>query len=121
MIQDLIEGEKSFDVLSFDPRGVAFSTNAHCFDDFFCEELWKLKKRVIGHLDTSPEAIKMQFAGVQGRAALCATGNYNGSDDNIRAYMTTAYVARDMLEIVKKNKMVEDFDSSHRHGAPNAD
>jgi hypothetical protein len=36
---------------------------------------------------------------------------FNGSDDNIRAYMTTAYGARGMLEIVKKNKTLEDVSS----------
>lgn len=118
MIQGLIDGEKSFDVLSFDPRGVAFSTpSAHCFDDYLADEIWDFKMRVVGHLDTGPEAIKMQFANEKGRAALCAeAASYDGSDDNIRAYMTTAYVARDMLEIVTKNHVVEGGESSGRHG-----
>jgi hypothetical protein len=63
VIQDLIDGDKSFDVISFDPRDVTFSTDSHCFDDFLSDELWELKKRVIGYLDTGPEAIQIQFAG----------------------------------------------------------
>jgi pimeloyl-ACP methyl ester carboxylesterase len=116
MIQNLVDGEKSFDVISFDTRGIAFSTpGSHCFSDYLYDEIWELKKRAVGHLDTGPEALKMQFVGEKGRSALCAEArSYNGSEDNVRAYMSTAYVARDMLEIVRKNKVVEDGDSTQR-------
>jgi pimeloyl-ACP methyl ester carboxylesterase len=123
MLQSLVDGEKNFDIISFDPRGVAFSTpSSHCFGDYLSDEIWELKKRMFGLLDTGPEAMKMQFAAERGRAALCAeAGSYDDGDGNIRAYMTTAYVARDMLEIVKKNKVVEDADSPRGHGTTHAD
>jgi len=47
----------------------------------------------------------MKIASAQGRADLCTMGIYNRSDDNLRAYMTTAYVARDMLEILKADTL----------------
>ena len=119
----MIDGEKRFDVVSFDPRGVGFSTpSSHCFDDYLASEIWELKQRVVGHLDTGPEAIKMQFADAKGRGALCAgAASYDSSDDNIRAYMTTAYTARDMLELVTKNQAAEeDNQSSRAHGIDDA-
>lgn len=119
----MIDGENSFDIISFDPRGVGFSTpTSHCFDDYLDHAVWELKQRVVGLLDTGPEAIKMQFADAKGRGALCAgAASYSGNGDNIRAYMTTAYTARDMLELVTKNQAVEeDSQSSRGHGIDDA-
>lgn len=81
MIQDLVDGQTNFDVLSFDPRGVGFSTNSHCIGDFLSDQVWELKQRVIGNLEASAEAIKTRFASFQGRAALRVTRTYNSSDD----------------------------------------
>lgn len=105
LIQALVDGEKHYDILSFDPRGVYRTTpNAYCFFSTFNDEIWALRKRFVGNLGTGPEALKIHWAAEEARGSLCASPEVSGyaDDENIRRHVSTASTARDMLEIVEK-------------------
>lgn len=104
-LQTQLEGPRSYEILSFDPRGIFGSVpNGYCFDDAVQAEIWYDQKEAVGGLTSHPYALKFNWAAENARGELCAKtdiGKYpNG--DNIRQFMSTASVARDVLEIIKK-------------------
>ncbi|USW53312.1 Putative peptidase S33 tripeptidyl aminopeptidase-like, alpha/Beta hydrolase [Septoria linicola] len=104
-LQAQLEGPKSYEILSFDPRGIFNSVpNAYCFDNAVQAEIWYDQKEAVGGLNSSAYALKFNWAAEKARGELCAAtknGRYpNG--DNLRQHISTAYVARDVLEIVRK-------------------
>ena len=104
-LQSQLEGPRSYEILSFDPRGIFGSVpNAYCFDDAVQAEIWYTQKEALGGLTSSPYALKFSWAAEKARGELCAKtdiGKYpNG--DNLRQHISTASVARDVLEIVRK-------------------
>lgn len=104
-LQDLLDGPKYYEILSFDPRGIFHSKpNAYCFDNAVEAEIWYEQKRASGGLADGEYPLKYNWAAEEARGQLCAeTENGKFADgENIRQHLSTAYVARDMLEIVKK-------------------
>lgn len=104
-VQKIVDGKKHFNVLSFDPRGVSFSEpNAHCFANNEKLDLWDAKKSAIGHLDDNPNALSIKLAASQAQGMLCASPEVSGftNGDNIRSFMSTASVARDVVAIAEK-------------------
>lgn len=104
-LQSQLEGPRSYEILSFDPRGIFGSIpNAYCFEDAVQAEIWYDQKEAVGGLTSSEYALKFNWAAEKARGELCSTseiGKYpNG--DNLRRYISTASVARDVLEIVRK-------------------
>ncbi|KIW09133.1 uncharacterized protein PV09_00071 [Verruconis gallopava] len=103
-LQYQLDGPKHYEILSFDPRGVFNSRpNAYCFKSAVESEIWYDQKEAVGRTDSGNYALKYNWAAEMARGELCATtenGKYpNG--DNIRQYVSTASVARDMLEITR--------------------
>ncbi|KAF2207574.1 hypothetical protein CERZMDRAFT_50914 [Cercospora zeae-maydis SCOH1-5] len=105
LVQQKLEGPRSYEILSFDPRGIFNSVpNAYCFDDAVQAEVWYDQKEAVGGLTSSEYALKFNWAAERARGELCATtqnGRYSNGD-NLRQHVSTAYVARDLLEIVRK-------------------
>ncbi|CZT18865.1 uncharacterized protein RCC_04710 [Ramularia collo-cygni] len=104
-MQRLLDGERHYEILSFDPRGIFRSTpNAYCFDNAVQSEIWYDTKAAVGTLDSSEYALKFSWASEKARGQLCAsTGNGKYPDgENLRQHVSTASVARDLLAIVKK-------------------
>ncbi|KAK4540195.1 hypothetical protein LTR36_009693 [Oleoguttula mirabilis] len=104
-LQRLLDGEKHYEIVSFDPRGVFMSTpSAYCFDNFVEAEIWWREKRAAGNLDSSEAALRYHWAMEEARGELCASTGSGafGNGDNVRNHLSTAYVARDMLELVYK-------------------
>ncbi|KAI1401594.1 TAP-like protein-domain-containing protein [Hypoxylon fuscum] len=96
-LQAMADGSKHYEILSFDPRGIGFTEpKADCFDDEFARAVTTLELRAMGPLDGGIDVVRRQTAlfGAYGR--LCEGG------PSIHAYMSTASVARDMVEIVDK-------------------
>ena len=90
----------SFDVLGFDPRGTGASTpNADCFGSASQKAIWKTQ---MGHqfLNASDETLGLYRARQQVVAARCE--QRIGGEQGIARFMSTASVARDMLEITQK-------------------
>lgn len=105
-MQRLLDGgSKHYEILSFDPRGIFRSLpNAYCFGNAVESEIWYDAKAAAGSLDSSEYALKYSWAAEKARGQLCATtenGQY-ADGENIRQHVSTAAVARDLLEIVKK-------------------
>ena len=104
-LQQVIDGEKHFDILSFDPRGVAYSEpNAHCFASSEGLEIWKAKMSAIGHFDDNPSAMFTKWAAYKAQGLLCASKDVSGYADgtNIRQFMSTPSVARDIIAIAER-------------------
>ena len=104
-LQKIIDDKKRYELLSFDPRGVDHSTpNASCFGDPLSKQVWDLKNSFLGAVDTSNKTLTLKWAAAQGYGDLCAREEASGFGDssNIRQYMSTALVARDMVELVDK-------------------
>ncbi|KAF7197965.1 putative hydrolase [Pseudocercospora fuligena] len=104
-LQKQLAGPKNYEILSFDPRGVFSSTpNAYCFENAMQAEIWYDQKAAVGGLGSGDYALKYNWAAEKARGELCANsgnGKY-ANGDNVRQYVSTAYVARDILEIVNK-------------------
>lgn len=103
-IQRIVDGTKHFDILSFDPRGVAFSEpNGHCFADTRKLELFNAKLGAVGDVHHSEDALRFQWAAKNAQGMLCSSSNVSGfsNGDNIRDFMSTPSVARDMIAIAE--------------------
>ncbi|KAF2459900.1 TAP-like protein-domain-containing protein, partial [Lineolata rhizophorae] len=96
-----VPDEKYFDVLSFDPRGVAFSTpGGHCFESLAESSSWRLRMLAQGLMDSSDAALGRLWAMTHALGGACAA---TLDDADIKKYMTTASVARDMLELAEQH------------------
>jgi len=93
---------KFFDIVSFDPRGVGFSTpNVHCFADSGLDQGWQLRVMEEGVLGASDATFGRIWSMAKARAGSCSLPLEEGKD--IKPYVTTAHTARDMLELVEKH------------------
>lgn len=113
-LQRQIRGQKDYDILSFDPRGIFNSRpNAYCFQSAVESEIWMDQKQAVGSLTESDYSLKFNWVAEKARGEVCGStpnGRYpNG--DNIRQFISTASVARDMLHIVDK---LDEDTRSHR-------
>ncbi|TAQ87666.1 hypothetical protein B7494_g4025 [Chlorociboria aeruginascens] len=98
---DTIDPDLEYDFLVFDQRGFGYTTpSAKCFGSKLQLKVWKQRMRDLGQISTSAgkESLLIQSAGAHARGDLCVESG-NGKTD-IMKYMTTAYAARDMLEIL---------------------
>jgi len=93
---------KFFDIVSFDPRGVGFSTpNVHCFTDSGLDQGWQLRVMEEGVLGASDATFGRLWSMAKARAGSCSLPLGEGKD--VKPYVTTAHTARDMLELVEKH------------------
>ncbi|KIP03936.1 hypothetical protein PHLGIDRAFT_110275 [Phlebiopsis gigantea 11061_1 CR5-6] len=91
----------SFDVLGFDPRGIGASTpRADCFGSDADRQIWSMQDdhRLLNLSD--PGTITLSRARQQLAADRCEQAI--GGPEGIGRFMSTASVARDMLEITTK-------------------
>ncbi|THY28918.1 hypothetical protein D6D00_03967 [Aureobasidium pullulans] len=93
---------KQFDLISFDPRGVGLSTpRLSCFQgNTILEQAWLVREWEEGSFNASDIAFGRLWAMSKARVESCAI---TSEEPDIKRYVTTAYVARDMLEIVEKH------------------
>ncbi|KAI1092137.1 TAP-like protein-domain-containing protein, partial [Rostrohypoxylon terebratum] len=97
ILQKSADGNKHYEILSFDPRGVAYSEpKADCFNNQFSRDYNLIELRSMGPLDSGLSVVSRQKSLFGSFGSLCASGS------EIHAYMSTASVARDMVEIVDK-------------------
>ncbi|KAI9163658.1 Tripeptidyl aminopeptidase [Paramyrothecium foliicola] len=96
-LQSTADGKKKYEILSFDPRGVGFTTPpADCYHDEFARVAFGLQGRGIGGPEGGPDVLRRLFSRVDGHGELC------DDSDSIRSFMSTSSVARDMVEIVDR-------------------
>lgn len=99
-LQGVLDGERHYEILGFDPRGVGFSTpRADCYNgDELRRTADELQAIGIPSSNLGPAAMSYLYQSHAGVSDLCA----EAGDDSIFAHMSTASVARDMLEIVER-------------------
>jgi len=88
-----------FDLISFDPRGIARSEpGVHCFahPNAFIPRL--AKTAAYGILETSDAVLDQQWAAVHAMGGSCAA---NAGREDIKRYVSTASVATDMLALTE--------------------
>lgn len=99
----MIDSEQHFEILSFDPRGVKYTTpNVACYKDQLARQIQDIYGVAVGGLDGSKDALNVKWAISQSLGDLCLTSGSFPDGSNIREYVSTALVARDMVEIVDK-------------------
>jgi pimeloyl-ACP methyl ester carboxylesterase len=96
-------GQKHFDVVGFDPRGMGRSTpSASCYASDFDRLVDQLQGEgltAVGGASVRTDAgLRVKLEGYKGLGALCAEQGADG----IFQHMSTADVARDMLEFVER-------------------
>lgn len=99
---------KYFDLLSFDPRGVGETLpGAKCMTDQNWARAWELRTMTEGILGSSDASLGRLWSMARARSGSCSlpptssVGKEQAVD--IKQYISTAYVARDMLELVEKH------------------
>ncbi len=98
LIQAMADGNKKFEILSFDPRGVGRTTpSADCYRNEYARGNGLIMERAIGTLGAGEAVLKRKLAQAKGFAEMCAK---RGRADDVRNFMSTTSVARDMAKIV---------------------
>jgi pimeloyl-ACP methyl ester carboxylesterase len=94
---------KYFDLISFDPRGVGVSKpRVDCFHDRNVAANWQQRIQEEGWFEASDAALGRQWSMSLAKGRSCSEySNYDG--DDVKQYVSTASVARDMLELVEKH------------------
>lgn len=99
-IRSIVDGDRHYDILSFDPRGIYHSApKIDCFDQRLARQIFAFQQRGIGVLDKHDgAAIRRHRALAEAFGEICSQSESIGHRG--LAHMSTAVVARDMLEIV---------------------
>ncbi|KAH0364246.1 hypothetical protein KCU65_g6880, partial [Aureobasidium melanogenum] len=95
-------GGKHFDLISYDPRGIGLSTpRLACFrGNPIQEQVWSIRDWETGSINASDVAFGRMWAMYKAKGESCAVTT---EEADIKRYATTAYVARDVLEITEKH------------------
>lgn len=100
-LQKVIDNNKKYDYLGFDPRGIGSTTpQVDCFGgDMLARNTNDQVLRGLGGLDSSEDALRRFLALSEGFGAVCENTLGNSG---ILEHATTAAVCRDMVEIVDR-------------------
>ncbi|KAK5135462.1 hypothetical protein LTR08_005250 [Meristemomyces frigidus] len=99
---DAADGLK-FDLISFDPRAVGQTTpSVECVRNAQLDHAWQVRLMEEGVFEASDAALGRLWSMSIARGASCALEREDGGAD-MRRFVTTASVARDMLEVVEKH------------------
>lgn len=114
-MQRISAGKKHYEILSFDPRGISFTTpRADCAGNrSFARDAMILEKRGIGGMDSGEVGLKRTLALNDAWSRLCET---NDANVDILAYMGTASVARDIVEIADRVEDQRKAEQATRNG-----
>ncbi|OAF98985.1 uncharacterized protein CC84DRAFT_1105051, partial [Paraphaeosphaeria sporulosa] len=95
---------KYYDILGFDPRGIGFTQPvASCMPDNPSAWSWKLRETTEGILGSSDAALGRHWGMTHAFGAACKEHSEASGEPDIKQYITTASVARDMLEIAERH------------------
>ncbi|KAK6067179.1 peptidase tripeptidyl-peptidase protein [Seiridium cupressi] len=103
-----------FEILSFDPRGVGLTEPfSDCYRDEFARATGTLIQRGLGAPDEGDHVVRRLYSLAQAFGELCTHGA-DGEDD-IKYFMSTSSVARDMVEIVDKLAELRNDEEKQQH------
>lgn len=89
---------KYFDIVSFDPRGVKYTTpSLDCFTDAFSQQMWLLTRTDFGSMFESNASLGIEWARMKALGQSCSLED----DDGVLRYTNTPQVVEDMLAIVE--------------------
>lgn len=93
-----------FDIIGFDPRGIGETKPAAtCISDSAAAWSWRLRESEAGILGSSDAALGRLWSMTHAFGSSCKIAMDKTDGPDIKQYMTTAFVARDMLEIVERH------------------
>lgn len=102
LLQRMTDGRKHYEILSFDPRGVGSTwPEVDCFGagHAFARDAYQLELRATGGMDASESSLRRSLALFDGYDRLCEARD---GDEGILGYLSTASVARDIIEIADR-------------------
>lgn len=93
-----------FDIIGFDPRGIGETEpSAKCLSDPAAAWSWRLRESEEGILGSSDAALGRLWSKTHAFGSSCKLAMDAEDGPDIKQFMTTAFVARDMLEIVERH------------------
>lgn len=116
ILRSMTEGKKHYEIIGFDPRGIENTTpRADCFGQshLLARGALGLERRGIGGLDASDSGLRRALALAGGLGALCEGVD---ADEDILSYVSTASVARDIVEIADRIEELREAEHAAAHG-----
>jgi pimeloyl-ACP methyl ester carboxylesterase len=93
-----------FDIIGFDPRGIGWTEPAaQCMPDQASAWSWNLREDNEGLLGSSDAALGRLWSMTHAFGASCKLAEEGQHGPDIKRYMSTEFVARDMLEITERH------------------
>jgi pimeloyl-ACP methyl ester carboxylesterase len=93
-----------YDIIGFDPRGIGETEpHAYCTTDAAAAWSWSLREDTVGLLGSSDASLGRLWSMSHAWGNACKQEMDEEDGPDIKQYMTTAFVARDMLQIVEKH------------------
>ncbi|KAH9234910.1 hypothetical protein K456DRAFT_1748894 [Colletotrichum gloeosporioides 23] len=98
--QSLLAGERNYEIIGFDPRGVNLSTpHGDCYKgDEISRKLDQERNTGLSPITEDFNALNYHYASALGKSELCEVDGV----DSIWGYLNTASVARDVIEIIDR-------------------
>lgn len=95
---------RHYDIIGFDPRGIGETEpQAYCIRDSAASWSWGLRENTVGLLGSSDASLGRLWSMSHAWGNACKHTMDMESGPNIKQYMSTAFVARDMLQIAEKH------------------
>lgn len=95
---------KYYDIIGFDPRGIGMSEPiAKCMPSVPSSWSWVLRENDQGIIGSSDAALGRLWSMTHAFGSSCEKAMEDRTGPDIKQYMSTAFVARDMLEITEKH------------------
>ncbi|KAF2869445.1 TAP-like protein-domain-containing protein [Massariosphaeria phaeospora] len=93
-----------YDIIGFDPRGIGWTApRVTCLPDSPSAWSWDLRENAEGIVGSSDAALGRLWSMVHAYGASCKQAMDTRAGPDIKQYMTTAAVARDMLDIIERH------------------
>ncbi|KAK4862864.1 hypothetical protein LT330_002997 [Penicillium expansum] len=99
-------GNKYFDIIGFDPRGVGSTTPpVMCFPDPVSQRNWELQVSAEGMLGSGPDSLQRNWQRTHALNSGCSVFDMSslGADEPMMSYVNTPLVAQDMLTIIERH------------------
>ncbi|KAJ5697035.1 hypothetical protein N7536_007447 [Penicillium majusculum] len=99
-------GNRYFDIIGFDPRGVGSTTPpVMCFPGPVSQRNWELQVSAEGMLGSGPDSLQRNWQRTQALNLGCSVFDMSslGTDEPMMSYVNTPLVAQDMLTIIERH------------------